>query len=548
MTHPIIAVSAGVLTGLAAFAQNVPDSKKQPDSKGENAQPRMNVLFIASDDLCSAMNAFGDPRVHTPNLDLLAGRGMVFNNAYNQSPLSGPSRASVMTGLRPDKTGVHDLSGKFRYAVPDAVTLPELFKNNGYYTCRVGKIYHAGVPSDIGQPGSDDPQSWTVTYNPIGKDRTDEYLLQGHVTPGTWMALDCADDEMTDAISANVAVSLIRARYSNVGSAYRGPARTDIPPRRATQPFFMAVGFYRPHIPYIAPRKYFDLYPEVDLPECFEQEWLTKPTLSRTSSTWNGGATDQECKDAVRAYYASVSFIDAQVGKLLSILEEMDLMDNTIIVFWSDHGYMLGDHGLWQKQTLFERTAHQPLMIYAPGITDGRECDRIVECVDIYPTIAELACLTPTTPLDGVSLTPLLKNPSTEWDRPAFTQQARTLVDPAKPNYNRDPDVPFKFNPSLDDRSATLFGRSVRYGRFRYTEWDEGREGCELYDYETDPLERNNLAHSPGGEFSEVIEKLKDMLHSSYDMDQIRETQKTIERNRAAAGQALERLHPAVTY
>ena len=548
MVSSFFTLSAGILSGLTLAAQSAFPSGALPSERNDVPSPRLNVLFIASDDLCSAMNAFGDPRVHTPNLDRLASMGMVFNNAYNQSPLSGPSRASVMTGLRPDKTGVHDLSGKFRYALPDAVTLPELFKNNGYYTCRVGKIFHAGVPSDIGQPGSDDPQSWNIAYNPIGKDRTDEYKLQGNVTPGTWMSLDCADDEMTDAISANVAVSLIRARYSNVGTAYGGPARTDIPPRRAAQPFFIALGFYRPHIPYIAPKKYFDLYPEVDIPECFDEEWLTKPSLARTSSSWNGGATIQECKDAVRAYYASVSFIDAQVGKLIDILEEVGQMDNTIIVFWSDHGYMLGDHGLWQKQTLFERTAHQPLLIYAPHVTDGRQCDRIVECIDIYPTIAELAGLQPVTDLDGVSLTPLLKDPSIQWDRPAFTQQARTIIDPERPGYNRDPGVPFKFNPSIDDRSRTLFGRSVRYGRYRYTEWDEGREGCELYDYRTDPLERHNLAVSPDKATEKLIGELKELLHSSYDMDQIIRTQKTIARNREAAGQALEKLHPAVTY
>jgi len=494
------------------------------------------------------MNAFGDPRVHTPNLDRLAERGVVFNNAYNQSPLSGPSRASIMTGLRPDKTGVHDLSGKFRYAVPDAVTMSELFKNNGYFACRVGKIYHAGVPSDIGQPGSDDPKSWSLTYNPIGRDRTDEYLLQGHVTPGTWMSLDCSDDELTDAISANVAVSLIRSRYSNVGTAYGGPARKDLPPRRSAQPFFMAVGFYRPHIPYIAPKRYFDMYPEVELPANYDEEWLTKPVLARTSSTWNGGASDEDCLNAVRAYYASVTFVDAQIGKLIDILEEMNLMDSTIIVFWSDHGYMLGDHGMWQKQNLFERTAHQPLMIYAPGLTNGGQCDRVVECIDIYPTIADLAGLSPTTPLDGVSLVPLLADPSLEWDRPAFTQQARTLIDPELGRGNRDAGVPFKFNPALTDRSQTLFGRSVRYGNYRYTEWDEGREGVELYDYGTDPQERINLAVNPDRKCRKLIEDLKAMLHSSYDMSQILETQRTIAANREAEGKALEVLHPAVTY
>lgn len=540
---PIFAISAFALAGLPLSAQ-FPGMRQEPKANGN----QRNVLFIASDDLCSAMNAFGDPRVHTPNLDRLAQMGVVFNRAYNQSPLSGPSRASIMTGLRPDRTGVHDLYGMFRYAEPDCQTLPELFKDNGYYTARVGKIFHAGVPSDIGKPGSDDPQSWTVTYNPIGRDRTDEYLLEGNTGPGTWMSLDCSDNELTDAISANVAISLLRSRYQNVGSAYGGPARKDAPARRSSQPFFMAVGFYRPHVPYIAPKKYFDMYPEVDIPENFEQEWLTKPDLARNNASWNGGASDEECKNSVRAYYASITFIDAQIGKLLDALEEMDLMDNTIIVFWSDHGYMLGDHGMWQKQNLFERTAHQPLLIYAPGITKGEKCDGIVECIDIYPTVAQLADLQVPADKDGKSLIPLLEDVHAEWNYPAFTQQARTLIDTSAPNPFITKGVRFMFNPSVDDKHTTVFGRSVRVDRYRYTEWDEGAEGVELYDYETDPQEHVNLAHDPDKKTKKLMAELSALLRSSYDVERITKTQQTIKKNREAANRALEPLHPAVTY
>lgn len=543
-----ILLSAAALTGAAAAAQPA-----RPQQAPAPADDRMNVLFISSDDLCSAMNAFGDPRVKTPNLDRLAKMGVVFNRAYNQSPLSGPSRASIMTGCRPDRTGVHDLSGKFRYAMPDAVTLSQLFKNNGYYAARVGKIYHAGVPSDIGQPGSDDPASWTIAYNPIGRDRTDEYLLEGNTHPGTWMALDCNDNEMTDGISANVAISLLRSRYSNVGSAYGGPARKDAPVRRAREPFFMAVGFYRPHIPYIAPQKYFDMYPEVEIPENFEEEWLTKPDLARTNGSWNNGVSEEDCKNAVRAYYASVTFVDAQIGKMLDALEELDLMDKTIIVFWSDHGYMLGEHGMWQKQNLFERTAHQPLLIYAPGITDGKQCNAVVECIDIYPTIADLAGLKAPDTIDGVSLKPLLENVDLKWDRPAFTQQARTLFPQNQDQASAmmlafSGGTRFMFNPALSDTNVTLFGRSVRTDRYRYTEWDEGREGIELYDYETDPEEHVNLAHNPDKKTRKLMEELAELLHSSYDKAAIEETQKTIARNRATANQTLEPLYPRVTY
>lgn len=551
MNHSIsFLIQSATFTVSALAAANTAHAQGlagRPQPQNVPSDPRPNVLFIASDDLCDALNAFGDPRVHTPNLDRLAAMGVVFNRAYNQSPLSGPSRASILTGCRPDKTGVHDLSGKFRYALPNAVTLPELFKNNGYYTCRIGKIYHAGVPSDIGQPGSDDPQSWTITYNPIGRDRTDEYLLHGNTTPGTWLSIDCSDNEMTDAISANVAVSLLRNRYSNVGSAYGGPARDNAPTPRPRDPFFLAVGFYRPHIPYIAPKKYFDLYPEVTLPERFEQEWLTKPQWARTRSQWNGGATDEECKDALRAYYASVTFIDAQIGKLIDALQELNLLDNTIIVFWSDHGDMLGDHGMWQKQNLFEQTAHQPLLIYAPKRASG-VCDAIVEMVDIYPTVAELAGLRTPDYLDGRSLVPLLNDTRTEWNHPAFTQQARTLwgdeVSPQMRQFMGD--VKFMFNPSVDDKHTTIFGRSVRVDRYRYTEWDEGREGRELYDYVTDPLERVNLANDI--KHREVVAKLSALLRSSYNAEAITQTQQTIAKNRAAAGKTTEPLFPPATY
>jgi iduronate 2-sulfatase len=222
-------------------------------------QKKMNVLFIASDDMSSDLNAFGNPAVYTPNFDRLADIGVVFNQAYNQAPLCAPSRASLMTGYLPDKIGVYDLYPSFRDVLPNAVTLPQMFKNNGYFTCRIGKIFHQGVPSQIGQAGQDDPDSWTIAYNPIGKDKTDEYKLVGD-TPmlGTYLAMDCADDEITDAISANVALSIMRQRSGNASvSAYGGYMKGRVNP----QPFFMAVGFYRPHILFMAPKKYFYLYP-----------------------------------------------------------------------------------------------------------------------------------------------------------------------------------------------------------------------------------------------------------------------------------------------
>ncbi len=473
-------------------------------------QKKMNVLFIASDDMSYDLHTFGNPDVYTPNFDRLAERGVVFDNAYCQAPLCAPSRASLMTGYYPDKTGVYDLYPTFRDALPDAVTLAQMFKNNGYFTCRIGKIFHQGVPSDIGHAGHDDPASWTTTYNPIGKDKTDEYKLEGGdaVMLGTYLAMDCNDDEVTDAISANVAISIVRQRTGNQAiSAYGSFGAGRVNP----QPFFMAVGFYRPHIPYMAPKKYFDMYPldKIKLHKNPENDWDNKPHAAAWILPPNDGTTEEQQKKAIQAYYACVSFVDAQVGKLLDGLEEFGLLENTIIVFWSDHGYNLGEHGQWQKQTLFEKSSKEPLLISVPGITRGSRTEAIVQMVDIYPTLAEIADLKAPNDLVGHSLVPLLKNPDAEWNYPAFTIQARTLNPGAREGQSK-----YSFNPNVGSENPTIFGRSVRIKRYRYTEWDEGRAGSELYDYETDPKEFINLANNP--DYKDIVTKLSGILHSDF--------------------------------
>jgi uncharacterized sulfatase len=439
----------------------------------------------------------------------LAELGVVFNKAYNQAPLCAPSRASLMTGYLPDKTGVYDLGPTFREALPDAVTLAQMFKNNGYYTCRIGKIYHQGVPSQIGQAGHDDPASWTMTYNPIGKDKTDEYKLVADAPMlGTYLAMDCNDDEITDAISANVALSILRERTGNAtASAYGGYTKGRVNP----QPFFMALGFYRPHIPYMAPKKYFDMYPldKIKLRENPENDWDNKPHAAAWTWPLNGGTTEEQQKKAIQAYYACISFVDAQIGKLLDGLEEFDLLDNTIIVFWSDHGYNLGEHGQWQKQALFEKSSKQPLLISVPGFPKGTATDAIVQMVDIYPTLAEITGFVAPDDLAGHSLVPLLKDPDAEWNYPAFTLQARTLNPNAREGQSK-----YSFNPNVGSDNPTILGRSIRIKRYRYTEWDEGRAGSELYDYETDPKEFNNLANNP--DYKDIVEKLFEMLHSDF--------------------------------
>lgn len=438
------------------------------------AQKKLNVLLIASDDLNTRLGTYGHPLVKTPNLDRLARMGVRFHNAYNQYPLCSPSRVSMLTGLRPDTTGVYDLQTLFRDNVPTVTTLPELFKNNGYFSARVGKIFHYGVPGQIGTDGQDDPQSWNLVINPRGRDKEEEHLLTNY-TPKrglgsslSFLAAEGTDDEQTDGMVANEAIRLLQENKD--------------------KPFFIAAGFYRPHCPYIAPKKYFDLYPleritlPIEPPEHIND--IPKPAMFTTPLYW--GLNEQQRREVIQAYYASVTFMDAQVGRLLDAVDEHGLADNTIIVFWSDHGYLLSEHGQWKKQSLFEEAARVPLLIAAPDAKgNGKVSKRVVELLDVYPTLARLCGLEPPTYLAGADLTPLLNNPKARWERPAFTQVRR--------------------------HAENVMGRSVRTERWRYTEWNNGVDGVQLYNHKKDPYEYNNLADD--SRHTKVRAELRRLLH-----------------------------------
>ncbi len=422
--------------------------------------PRYNVLFIATDDLNCDLGCYGHPVVKTPNLDRLAERGVRFERAYCQFPLCSPSRSSLLTGLRPDTTQVFDLKKHFRTVLPGVVTLPQMFRNGGYYAARVGKIYHYGVPGDIGTSGLDDPASWDKVVNPRGRDKDEEHMLTNH-TPKrglgsslSFLAADGSDEEQTDGIGTTAAIKLLEANKD--------------------RPFFIAMGYYRPHCPYVAPKRYFAQVPfeQVRMAQV-AQAWRGQVPLPALVSTqpWPWfGVTEEQARESKRAYWAAIEFMDAQVGRLLAALERLGLADRTIVVFWSDNGYHVGEHGLWMKQSLFENSARVPLIVAAPGQkSKGRASLRTVELLDIYPTLAELCGLAPPANLTGRSLAPLLDDPRAAWDKPAFTQVWR----------------------------GGFPGHSVRTERWRYTEWDGGKRGAELYDYETDPQEEHNLAGDP---------------------------------------------------
>ncbi len=433
-----------------------------------------NVLFIAADDLNCDLACYGHPQVQSPHLDRLAARGVVFDRAYNQFPLCSPSRSSMLTGKRPDAIGIYDLKTHFRDTTPGLVTLPQLFRKNGYFVARAGKIYHYGNPGTIGTDGLDDPDSWDRVVNPAGRDKAEEHLVtnftpkRGLGSSLSVLAADGSDLEQTDGLVATSIISLME--------------------QHKDEPFFLAAGFYRPHCPYIAPKSYFEKYPlnEIAVPLVSQSDIadVPAPALGSTRPWPHFGVSIDEARRSKQAYYASVSFVDAQVGRLLDALDRLELTDNTLVVFWSDHGYSLGEHGLWKKTSLFERVARAPLVMAGPGVIEGGVCHSPVEFIDIYPTIADVCGLDAPDNLDGVSLQPLLADPDTDWDRPAYTQQHR----------------------------GKLRGYSVRTSRWRYTEWGkDGEAGVELYDHSADPNELTNLAAA--SEHEATIAKLRPLLH-----------------------------------
>jgi uncharacterized sulfatase len=444
-----------------------------------------NILFIAVDDLACSLGCYGDVVAKTPHIDRLAASGVCFERAYNQLPLCNPTRASVMTGLRPDQTEVYDLDRHFREALPNAVTLPQAFQKAGYIAARVGKIYHYDVPAGIGTDGLDDPPSWNHVVNPKGRDKADEHLVvntQPHRKISaalSWLEAEGTDEEQTDGMIATEAIALMKE--------YR------------ERPFFLAVGFFRPHTPYIAPKKYFNMHPLETMRLPFapsdDRDDIPVAAFAHNCPIPHYGLDDEKLKRSLQAYYACVSFVDAQVGRLLDALQELKLAEDTIVVLWSDHGYHLGEHGgVWQKRTLFEQSARSPLIIRVPGASgNGQPCRAVVEFVDVYPTLTSLAGVKAPSNLAGQDLSPLLHNPLQDWNGAAVTQ----ILRPA------------------DDRLAKpVMGRSIRTDRWRYTEWDEGRQGVELYDHHTDPMEFHNLASEPDAAAGRVIEALKPRLHS----------------------------------
>lgn len=467
--------------------------------RGSNASAveakRPNVLLLMSDDLNNMLGCYGDPLVKTPNIDRLAARGVLFDRAYCAFPLCGPSRNAMLTGLYPNSTGILANAQIFRQTIPSQISMPQAFRLSGYFTARIGKIYHYNVPTSVGTNGHDDPASWEMELNPAGVDRLEEEPHIFSLLPGqfggtlSWYASPKSDPYHTDGLMAEDAEWVLERCA-----------------KRKDRPFFLAAGFFRPHTPYVSPKAYFDLYPEQKMPVVQgvkEDQADIPPAGLGSHKQEQDKLTDDLRRQCRQAYYASISFMDAQVGRVINALDRLGLADNTIIVFTSDHGYHMGEHGLWQKLSLFEESARVPLLIVAPGVAaQGGSAKSPVSHVDVFPTLAALCGITPPANLQGQSLVPLLKDPSVAGRGWAITQVMRG-GGPARASVTT--------NISAD--GERFFGYSLRTPRWRYTEWNEGRNGRELYDHDADPRELTNLAGRP--ELAKTVEELSEQVRAA---------------------------------
>lgn len=464
-------IAALLMTGCGRDAPTIgPEGASPSDQK-------MNVLFIVADDLNCALGAYGDSLVQTPHLDRLAEEGTVFQNAHCQYPLCGPSRASFMTGLYTGQTQIHENNVYLRSAVPDVVTLSQRFRQNGYQAVRIGKIFHYDNPGTIGTAGIDDRHSWDQTINPYGREKREEYkinTLKPRRYGGTlsWLAMDGEDEEQTDGIGATEAVEQLEA-FASSGD-----------------PFFLALGFFRPHTPFAAPKAYFEALDRgaMVIPDAHDELLPSLPVPARKSiraQPLQIGLAEPLAQEIKQAYCATVSFVDAQVGRVLDKLESTGLADRTLVVFVSDHGYHLGEHGHWQKGTLFQDATRVPLIIRPPGSMDGLPSTNApVELVDLYPTIAEYAGVEVPDYVSGRSLKGVM-------DKVQDTVRGSALTVWRK-------------------------GRSIVTDRYRLTEWGQnGAMGYELYDHLSDPAELINLASDV--ESAPLLDSMKVVLRRRWD-------------------------------
>jgi choline-sulfatase len=440
------------------------------------ADHRPNILFIAVDDLRPELGCYGVPRAITPNIDRLAVSGVRFDRAYVTYPLCLPSRASMLTGLRINYKADDKKGRGFPELIQLGTTWPKTFHDAGYWTATSGKVYHGGVPKVDAMAWDVPGDSWhkgfkdwspevmkKVVAEAGPKDVVAEFRKKGGGQGSLlWQAIDGDDDVLTDGQTASMVIKSLQDRPKD-------------------KPFVICAGFARPHMPWLAPKKYFDLYAKADIklptmPEGKPRELLKEDIgagVSKDAAKWNEGVSDDDARELIKGYLASVSYSDAQVGRLLDTLKELGLEDKTIVVLWGDHGYHLTDHGLWRKNTIYHVSNRIPLIIRAPGYTKHGMAKGIVESIDLYPTLLELTGVKGgTLALDGKSLVPLLKNPAAEWDHAAYIS------------------------------GGTYHGIVTQRYRFAISD----KHPAKLFDLQADANEWNNLAADPA--FARMMKEL----------------------------------------
>ena len=465
---------------LSALPTRSPNASATPPAK-----PRYNVLFVISDDLRPELGCYGNSIIKTPNVDALAGRGTRFDRAYAQFPLCNPSRSSMLNGRYPTQTGVMDNNTYFRAKHADFVTLPQYFQKNGYATLRTGKIFHGGI---------DDQVSWTEGGEPVDPNiinRPPSAVATGQGTREADDPDNATQPNRPARRSASDQIVVLDGEGESHGDYKIANRAIDFLDKYKDKPFFLAVGFNKPHSPPTAPKRFFDLYDvnKIPLPVDFNTQPRAPegfPDISvphRNADLFIGrDSSAEEAREMIRAYWASTSFMDAQVGRVIAELDRLKLRERTIIVFWGDHGYHLGEKGKWSKAySLWDIGLRVPLIIDVPG-AKPQVTERVVELLDLYRTLADLCGLPPPQGIEGRSIAPLLRNPKLNWNYPALAV------------------VQFQGK----------FGESVKTESWHYVEWDEGRAGSMLLDSANDPRELQNLASDPAR--AGTVQKMKGLL------------------------------------
>ena len=480
---------AMIASGAAMFAVRPVISAGRQARGGRR---KMNVLFIGVDDLRPQLGCYGQKHIISPNIDRLAGEGLLFERTYCQQAVCAPSRASLLSGTRPDTTKIYDLNTPLRKAMPDVLTLPEHFKKNGYESLSIGKIYHHV---------EDDLQGWSAKPYRAGTFPEGAWKGRGYLT-------EKAFAQMQEYNKANPRMQGRGPAFEAADVAdnvYPDGANTDYAVKQLNRlkdkPFFIAMGLYKPHLPFNAPKKYWDMY-DRDKIKLADNPFLPKNAPSYAMTDWGelrnyygipkkGPCSDELARELIHGYYACVSYIDAQIGRLLDELDRLKLRDNTVVILWGDHGWKLGEHGGWCKHTNFELDTHVPMIISVPGMnTAGRRTRALTEYVDMYPTLCEVCGLAVPEHLEGLSVAPLLKDPDRSWKKAAFSQYPR----------------------------GRIMGYSMRTQRFRYTEWQDRKTSevmaRELYDHEKDPRENVNAVEQ--NEYKKDVKRLSRMLKAGW--------------------------------